>query len=113
MSKNWPAITLSKAIAFVREHYSEPVTVQGLAKIAHLSVRAFERQFRQHFHTSPLQYVKQLRVRMACHALIYTNRPLAEIAVNHGFCDQSHFTRDFNRQLKMTPRQYRACYRKD
>jgi AraC-like DNA-binding protein len=109
--QNWPTIALGKAITFVREHYAEPLTVRALAAIAHLSVRAFERQFQQNFHSSPLQYVKRLRVRMACHALVYTNQPLAKIATDHGFCDQSHFTREFHRQTYLTPGQYRARYR--
>jgi len=109
--QNWPTIALGRAIAFIREHYAEPLSVRRLAVIAHLSVRAFERQFQQNFRSSPSQYLKRLRVRMACHALVYTNQPLAKIAAEHGFCDQSHFTREFHRQTYLTPGQYRARYR--
>ena len=48
---------------------------------------------------------------MACHALVYTSQPLAKIATDHGFCDQSHFTREFRRQTYLTPGQYRERYR--
>lgn len=108
--QDWPTLALGRAVAFVREHYAEPVTVKELGSIAHLSVRALERQFQENFQTSPLQYIKRLRVRMACHALVYTNQPLAKIARNHGFCDQSHFTREFHRQTYLTPRQYRQRF---
>ena len=109
--QNWPTIALGKAIAFVRKHYSQPIAIRSLAAIAHLSVRAFERQFLQNFHIPPLQYIKRLRVRMACHALVYSNQPLAKIAADHGFCDQSHFTREFHRQTYLTPKNYRARFR--
>jgi len=109
--QSWPTIALGRAIFLVREHYAEPLTVKAIAAVAHLSIRALERQFQQNFHSSPLKYLKQFRVRMACHALVHTNQPLAKIASEHGFCDQSHFTREFHRQTDMTPGQYRASYR--
>lgn len=112
VEQNWPTVALGKAIMFIREHYAESISTRTLARIASLSVRAFERQFQQCFHVSPLQYIKRLRVRMACHALVYTDQPLANIAAEHGFCDQSHFTREFRRQMHLTPRNYRKRYRK-
>ena len=111
VEQKWPAVSLGKAIMFIREHYAESIAIKTLTKIAGLSVRAFERQFQQSFHVSPQQYVKRLRVRMACHSLVYTDQPLANIAAEHGFCDQSHFTREFRRQMRLTPRNYRARYR--
>lgn len=112
VEQNWPTVALGRSIMFIREHYAEPVTVGTLAKIAGLSVRAFERQFQQCFNVSPQQYIKRLRVRMACHTLVYTDQALSGIATEHGFCDQSHFTREFRRQMRLTPRNYRTRYRK-
>jgi len=109
--QSWPTLALGRAIAFVRAHYAEPLSMRKLADMAHLSVRAFERQFQQNFRTSPLCYLKRLRVRMACHALVYTNQPLAKIATDNGFCDQSHFTREFHRQTYLTPGEYRRRFR--
>jgi AraC-like DNA-binding protein len=74
-------------------------------------VRGFERRFLEAFRLSPQQYIKRLRVRLACHALVYGNKPLAQVAADHGFCDQSHFTREFHRQTGVTPRQYRERFR--
>ncbi|WP_075088197.1 helix-turn-helix transcriptional regulator [Verrucomicrobium spinosum] len=78
--------------------------------MAGLSVRAFERRFRQLFHVAPQQYVRRLRVRLACHALVFGHRTLAEVADDHGFCDQSHFTREFRKETGMTPREYQQRY---
>ncbi len=111
VEQKWPAVSLGKAVMFIREHYAEPVTLTALSRMAGLSVRAFERQFNECFRVSPQQYIKRLRVRMACHSLVYSDQPLADIAAEHGFCDQSHFSREFRRQIHMTPRQYRRRYR--
>jgi AraC-like DNA-binding protein len=111
VEQNWPTVALGRAVIHIREHYAEPVSTAVLARIACLSVRAFERQFREYFRVSPQQYIKRLRVRMACHSLVYTDQTLSGIAAGHGFCDQSHFTREFRRQMRLTPRRYRARYR--
>lgn len=107
----WPTAALGRAVAFIRGHFATPMANRQLATVAGLSVRAFERRFREAFRLSPQQYIKRLRVRMACHTLVYSNKPLAQVATEHGFCDQSHFTREFHSQTGVTPRQYRERYR--
>jgi AraC-like DNA-binding protein len=76
-----------------------------------VSLRVLERRFREAFYLSPQQYLRRLRVRMACHPLVYSEQSIAEIAAAHGFCDQSHFGREFRRETGMTPREYRSRFR--
>jgi AraC-like DNA-binding protein len=98
-------------LAYMRDHYHSPITNQQLARLAHNSVRAFERKFHSTFHLTPQKYLRKLRLRMASRALAYTSQTLAELAVSCGFADQSHFTREFRRQFGRTPRDYREYYR--
>ena len=76
-----------------------------------MSLRAFERQFLASFHLTPQKYLRKLRIRIASRALIYTNEALSEVALNCGFADQSHFTREFRRELGRTPRDYRQHHK--
>ncbi len=99
-------------VAHIRDHYREHISNRQLAALAHMSVRAFERKFHDSFHVTPQQYVRKLRVRMACRALVYGDKPLAEVALECGFADQSHFTREFRHQTRQTPREYREHYRR-
>ncbi len=101
---------LGPVLAFLRDHFAEPIANAQLARIAHLSVRAFERRFQEEFHTTPQKYLRRLRCRLAARALATTRRSLADIAADCGFADQSHFTREFRRQFGRTPRDYRAHY---
>lgn len=101
---------LSAAIRCVSQNYSESITNRQLAKICGLSLRAFERQFQATYHVSPHQYVRNLRVRMSCSALVFTRKSLAVIATESGFADQSHFTKEFRRFFNETPRAYRLRY---
>ena len=107
------SLAVGKVVAFIREQYPRLLDNEQLAAVAGLSVRAFERQFHRCFQLTPQQYLKRLRVRMACHDLVGTSRSLAEIAAAHQFCDQSHFSREFRRQIGMTPRQYRRRFQTD
>lgn len=98
-------------LAHIRDHYREPIANGQLAALAHMSVRGFERKFHDSFHATPQQYIRKLRVRMACRALVFSEKPLAEVAVDCGFADQSHFAREFRHQTRHTPREYRERYR--
>lgn len=108
-----PSVALGRVIAHVRQHFADPLDNEGLAAVAGLSVRAFERAFLRHFRLTPRQYLMRVRVRMACYALVYSPQPLSTIALQHGFCDQSHFCREFRRQVGLTPRAYRRQYQAD
>jgi transcriptional regulator GlxA family with amidase domain len=105
-----PATEFGPLLLYLRDHYHEPITNQQLARLAHMSVRAFERKFRSSFHLTPQKYLRKLRLHMASRALVYTNQPLANVALNCGFVDQSHFAREFRRYFGRTPRDYRAHY---
>ena len=99
-------------VAHIRDYYREHISNRQLAALAHMSVRAFERKFHDSFHVTPQQYIRKLRVRMACRALVYTEKPLSEVALECGFADQSHFAREFRHQTRQTPREYREHYRR-
>ena len=101
---------LSVAIRFLSQHYADRITNEDLARVCGLSVRAFERQFQAAYHSSPHDYLRQLRVRMSCGALVFSRKPLAVVASEFGFADQSHFTKEFRKFMAETPRAYRTRY---
>ena len=105
-----PGVEFGPVLAYLRDHYHEPITNRQLARRAHMSVRAFERKFRACFHLTPQKYLRRLQLRMASRALVYTGRALADVAAGCGFADQSHFTREFRRHFGRTPRDYREHY---
>lgn len=101
---------LSAVVAGIRANVASSLETPLLARLAGLSVRAFERRFQGHFGLSPQKYIRRLRVRLACQALVEDGRTLAQVAGDHGFCDQSHFTREFRKETGMTPREYRQRF---
>ena len=52
------------------------------------------------------------RVRTACHALVHTDHSIAVDRADHGFPDQSYFTREFREVIGKTPRDYRNAFKR-
>ena len=69
------------------------------------------RTFRRFFGCTPAEYLRSRRVEQAALLVRVTQRPLAEIALECGFFDQSHLTRAFARVLGVSPAAYRRRYR--
>ena len=99
------------ALAHMRAHFQREITNQELASISNMSLRAFERRFQATFQLTPHRFLRKLRLRIASRALIYSEASLSEVALNAGFADQSHFSREFRRHFGRTPREYREHYR--
>lgn len=97
-------------IKIVREHletyYAENFTLEQLARIANLSPFHLLRVFRQEVGLPPHAYLNQVRVTHA-KTLLSQGMPIAQVAFESGFVDQSHFTKKFKHIIGVTPRQYR------
>lgn len=87
--------------------YRDGLTVSSIAEQAGAHRATLARAFRQHYQQSVAEYVRTLRIRDACRALTESDRSLAEIAAEAGFCDQAHFTRVFRRLIGIPPGQFR------
>jgi AraC-like DNA-binding protein len=99
-----------RALDFIEARFDGPVSLQELADAAGLGVRQFTRAFRDATGRSPHQYLLHRRIEQA-KMLIGQGLPLAEVAVQCGFCDQSQLTRTFVRQVGMTPGRFRTGVR--
>ena len=105
-----PQLNLAKA--FLDDHPGADISLSELATLAGLSPYHLVRQFKQYFGLPPHAYQIQSRLRLA-RALIRQRKPLATVAVEAGFHDQSHLHRHFKKALGTTPgryaRQYKHC----
>jgi AraC-like DNA-binding protein len=103
---------LAAAMKIIAESFHEPFDRRKLAKQCGMSLRDFHRKFREAYHVTPHDYVRQLRVRASCKALVFSQKTLARIATEFGFSDQSHFTREFHRLIGEPPGVYRARHQR-
>jgi PAS domain S-box-containing protein len=105
-----PYTEMRMVLEYVSEHYSQPIEIKELAALVHLSVSQFERRFRKVFQISPLKHVMNVRIRAASVRLTSSNDTIATIALDCGFYDHSHFTRNFRRVMGVSPKEYRKQY---
>jgi len=84
---------LAEVVDFIHANLSQRVTLADLATVAGVSESHFTRVFRASTGESPHRYVMQRRLEHARRELALSSRPIAEIATEAGFADQSHLTR--------------------
>ena len=97
----WPVLT------YIQKHHSESVTIEQLAKIAHMSSSYFMSCFKQNFGLGAIEYLNQVRIRSACDLLRNTDRNISDIAFDTGFHNLSNFNRQFRTKVGCSPQTYR------
>jgi AraC-like DNA-binding protein len=93
---------------YVEAHLSGRLTLTDLASLTGLSIYHFSRSFKQAVGIGPQRYVIRRRLERAKKLMQHSSRPLAWIARQIGFVDQSHLISAFRREIGMTPGRYRA-----
>lgn len=93
---------IATIIDWMQEHFSEPLNVEALARKANMSVPSFHRHFKAVTRTSPLQYLKSLRLQDARHKVLrYGNVGVAAFDV--GYESLSQFNRDYRKMFGRPP----------
>ena len=101
------AENLRPVLAYIQEHFADPITIEELARLSHLSKSYFMSCFKQTFGLGAVEYLTQLRIKAACEALRSTTRSVSEIAYDNGFRNLSNFNRQFRNKVGCTPQMYR------
>ncbi|MGS2743944.1 helix-turn-helix domain-containing protein [Halomonas sp. LS-001] len=92
---------------YIRHHLADELRVADLAKLACLSEAHFSERFRIQTGLSPWQYVRRQRLSAARQLIMQSRLPLADIAVQTGFANQSTLSHAFKSSFGMSPRQLR------
>jgi transcriptional regulator GlxA family with amidase domain len=103
---------LRAALVFAREHLSEPLSVDRLAEVAHLSVRQFSRAFVAGIGMTPAKAIERLRVEAARPRVEDGRETLDVIARAVGFADAERMRQSFIRILGQPPRALRRTAQK-
>jgi AraC family transcriptional regulator len=98
---------MRRLMEFLLAHLNQNLSLEMLAQQVGFSPYHFARLFRETTGESPHQFVLRHRLDVAKHLLKETNTPLAQIALEVGFPQQSHFTQAFKRYVGTTPLIYR------
>lgn len=96
---------------FLPTHLGDPIQVSDAARLCHLTDSEFMHFFLKVTGQSFKGFLNQRRVEHAQTALSGTNRPIADIALEMGFCDQSYFGAVFRKLVGLAPAAYRRRMR--
>ncbi|MBA4495078.1 helix-turn-helix domain-containing protein [Paenactinomyces guangxiensis] len=105
-SKGKETAAITRIRNYIEAHYAEEISINDLSSIAGLSPYYLIRSFKNQIGLPPHSYQRYLRILKAKQAL-HSTKSLIEVALENGFYDQSHFTRDFKGMFGVTPNQYR------
>lgn len=100
-----------EAQTWIDDHLAQPATVAELAARLNVGVRTLERRFRIATGVSPRAWWQGRRLRLAKELLEQTNLSVSDIAWRVGYADAGYFTRLFQREMLLTPTEYRATVR--
>ena len=95
----------------MKNNYRQKLTLDELSKITGQNKFTLLRNFNKVHGLTPYQYLETIRIEKARTYLEEGYTP-AEVALNTGFSDQSHFTRIFKKQTGENPSQYRKKLKK-
>lgn len=98
---------LDRVLERLHDDVAAGVELASLARLAGVTPEHLARTFRERQGCTIGSYVRRLRVERARRELAEGDTPLARLALELGFYDQSHFTRTFKARVGCTPGAYR------
>jgi transcriptional regulator GlxA family with amidase domain len=104
------ADTLAGTLVWMLDHLDQEVSVDELARRAHLSPRTFARRFRAETGTTPHHWLTGQRVLAAQRLLEETDQPVETVATLVGFGSASVLRHHFGRRVGTTPNDYRRTF---
>ncbi len=95
---------------YIQASYDQKLTLEHLAERFHTNRTTLLAGFKHDTGQSVGKYLRHVRLSMAATMLRDTSLNISEISERTGFNDQSHFTKEFKRELSYTPSEYRKIH---
>jgi len=99
---------LAQVIGAVLDRPERPYSLEGLAELAGMSRSVFARRFQEGFGRSPMDYLREVRLRSGARLLGQPDLSVDAIASRVGFASRSHFSKAFSKQFGRSPSEFRA-----
>ncbi len=94
---------VAHAVAWLRANYAQPMKVEELAELAHMSASSFHQHFKTVTSMSPLQYQKVLRLQEARRLMLSTLQDAGMAGRQVGYLSASQFSREYARLFGNPP----------
>lgn len=104
------AMDCSEIKRLIDENFAQPITLDWLARQAHISKYHLSHSFTRQYDVSPIQYLNRKRLEEARHLLANTLTSLNEISLMTGFSSPSYFSQTFKHHMGISPSDYRKAH---
>lgn len=106
------SLDLDSIQAYMQDNIREPLELEDLAAVAHLSKFHFSSRYKALTGYSPIKHFLHMKIEYACQLLDSTELSVKAIAAELGYSDPLYFSRLFSKTMGMSPRAYRSSVRK-
>ncbi|QWX82862.1 AraC family transcriptional regulator [Cellulophaga sp. HaHaR_3_176] len=97
---------LSFIVKYIRSNIHEPLTIEELSKKACMSPSHFHRVFKSELRISPVEFIKNERIKLAVSLLQNPKRKIKDVYMECGFESRSYFNRVFKTKQHISPGEY-------
>jgi len=94
---------IAKAISWLRTNFSQPIKIDELAELVHMSASSFHEHFKSVTSMSPLQYQKVLRLQEARRLMLSAMLDASAASQRVGYLSASQFSREYSRFFGSAP----------
>ncbi|OZI18964.1 AraC family transcriptional regulator [Bordetella genomosp. 9] len=100
-------LRVRQAAHFIEQRIDDPPSLDAIARYVGVGRRQLERAFQQALGLSPMVFQRNLRLQYSRWLLENSRLPVTQVALDCGFADGAHFSREFRGRFGMTPREYK------
>ena len=99
------------AIFYLNTNFTKELTIDDICNEISVSRSYLMTLFKKETGTSPMNYLRQLRIKKACNYLTGTKKSIQEISENVGIPDSNYFVKCFRKETGQTPSEYRKKHK--
>lgn len=105
--KNTNVAKIERALKLIHSSYNSAMNVDSLSALVNMSPSAFHRAFNDVTASSPIQYIKKIRLNKARDLLLEQRVRVSEAAIHVGYESAAQFSREFKRYFGNSPSEFR------